>query len=86
VGTPTGLELRRAVLRQDGWVITLVVLAAPTGSRSFDALGPVVTRGSFGVGRGFLALVVLFAFMFGLIVLGGHLRASWQRRRRDKSR
>jgi hypothetical protein len=67
-------------------VITLVVLAAYAGSRSLGALSSVVTRGSVGVGRGFLALVVLFAFLFGLIVLGGHLRASWQRRRRDKSR
>ena len=76
-----------AVLRQDGLVITpLVFWAAPAVPRTVDAAGPVVASASFGVGRGFLALLALFAFMFGLMVLGGHLRASWQRRRGDNRR
>jgi hypothetical protein len=39
---------------------------------------------AFGVGRGFAVLVVIFASMFGLMVLGGHLRASSQRKRSQK--
>ena len=64
----------------------LVVLAAHAVPRDVDALGPVVTSASVGVGRGFAALVAVFAFMFGLMLLGGHLRASRQRKRRDKQR
>jgi len=51
-----------------------------------DAYGLTVTSASFGVGRGFAVLVATFASMFALTVLGGHLRASWQRKRRDKRR
>ena len=73
-----------AGLRQDGSVTTpLVALAAYPAPRAVGALGAVVTAASFGVGRGFAALVAVFAFLFGLMVLGGHLRASRQRKRRD---
>ncbi|MHB8185369.1 MAG: hypothetical protein ACYDDU_04645 [Dermatophilaceae bacterium] len=64
----------------------LVALAAYPAPRAVGALGAVVTSASFGVGRGFAALVAVFAFLFGLMVLGGHLRASRQRKRRDKRR
>ena len=63
-----------------------VALAAHTAPRTVEVLGPAVVFASFGVGRGFAALVVLFAFMFGMMVLGGHVRASRQRKRRDKRR
>jgi hypothetical protein len=41
------------------------------------------TKG-FGVGRGFAVLVVIFALMFGVMVLGGHLRAASRRKRSQK--
>jgi hypothetical protein len=63
----------------------LVTLAAHTAPQTVDVRGPAVAFASFGVGRGFAALVVLFAFMFGMMVLGGHLRASRQRKRRDQA-
>jgi hypothetical protein len=63
-------------------VISVVTLAADTAPRTVDIRGPAVAFASFGVARGFAALVVLFAFMFGMMVLGGHLRASRQRKRR----
>jgi len=46
-----------------------------------DAL---VTKKSFWVGRGFAVLVAIFALSFALMVLGGHLRASRQRKRREE--
>lgn len=70
-----------------GVVLTpLVALAAHASARPVDTLGPLLSATSFGVGRAFAVLVALFASMLALMVLGGHLRASRQRKRRDRSR
>jgi hypothetical protein len=57
---------------------------ATSTSHTMDAHTALVATKSFGVGRGFAVLVAIFALMLGLVVLGGHLRASWQRTRTDK--
>jgi hypothetical protein len=49
-----------------------------------DAPTAMLATKAFGVGRGFAVLVVIFASLLGLMVLGGHLRASAQRRRNQK--
>jgi hypothetical protein len=46
-----------------------------------DAHTVMVATKAFGVGRGFAVLVVIFASMFALMVLGGHLQASSKRKR-----
>jgi hypothetical protein len=58
--------------------------AATAASLTPDAYTGLFAAKAFGVGRGFALLVVIFASMFALTVLGGHLRASWQRKGRNK--
>jgi predicted permease len=57
---------------------------ATSASHTPDAYNALVAAKAFGVGRAFAVLVVIFASMFALMVLGGYLRASWQRKRTDK--
>jgi hypothetical protein len=69
---------------QYGLVLTpLMALAAHASSRTVDVVRPMVASAPFGVGRAFAVLVAVFASMLGLTVLGGHIRASGQRKRRD---
>jgi hypothetical protein len=71
-------------MRQYGTVLTPLLTVATSASHTMDAHIALVATKSFGVGRGFAVLVTVFALMLGLTVLGGHLRASWQRKRTDK--
>jgi hypothetical protein len=81
--SPDGYRAARAVLGQDGTVLIPVMTVATSTSAAMGA-ATVVPPKSFGVGRGFAVLVVIFALMLAAMVLGGHLRASWQRRRTAK--
>jgi len=74
----------RTVVRQYGTVLTPLLTVAPSASHTMDAHIALVATKSFGVGRGFAVLVTVFALTLGLTILGGHLRASWQRKRTDK--
>ena len=75
----------RPVLRQYCCVHTpLVAMATATYLHAMGAHDALVTKKSFGVGRGFAVLVAIFALSFALMVLGGHLRASRQRKRRQE--
>ena len=74
----------RTVMRQYDTVLTPLLTVATSASHTMDAHIALVATKSFGVGRGFAVLVTVFALMLGLTVLGGHLRASWQRKRTDK--
>lgn len=82
--SPDGYRAARAVLRQDGTVLIPLMTAATSTSAAIGAATTVVSPKSFGVGRGFAVLVVIFSLMLAAMVLGGHLRASWQRRRTAK--
>jgi hypothetical protein len=74
---------RPVVVLHYGLVLTLMVApAAHASARTVDAVGPVVTPTSFGVGRAFAVLVAVFGSMLALMVLGGHIRAKRQRNRR----
>jgi hypothetical protein len=72
---------------QNGVVVTplmaLTVHTLPNKAYAFDSMAP---HSSFGVGRGFAVLVGVFAVMLALTILGGHLRASWRRKRGDNRR
>jgi hypothetical protein len=74
------------VLRQYGGVLTPLMAVATSPSHTLDSYGSLLATKSFGVGRGFAVLVAIFTLMLALMVLGGHLRASWQRKRKDKGR
>jgi hypothetical protein len=85
VGLADTTASARAKIRQYGRVLTpLVALTTPAAVHLADVHRPLVTSTSFGVGRAFAVLVALFAMMFALMVLGGHLRASRQRRRNGR--
>jgi hypothetical protein len=64
----------------------LSALVARSAPGTVDALGPVVTAGSFGVGKGLAVLIALFAFLLGAMVLGGHLGAASRRRKTRRKR
>lgn len=65
-------------------LIPLMAVATST-SHTLDAQTSLVaTTKAFGVGRGFAVLVVIFASMLALMILGGHLRASRQRKAKEK--
>lgn len=82
-GLPDRCVRRPAVVLQYGLVLTpLAALAAHASAHTVDAVGPVVTSTSFGVGRAFAVLVAVFGSMLALMVLGGHMRAKRQRNRR----
>jgi hypothetical protein len=74
----------RGMLRQDGNVLNPLMSVATSASHTQDAYTGLLAAKAFGVGRGFAVLVVVFAAMFALTVLGGHLRASRQRKRTSK--
>jgi len=63
--------------------MVLTVHTLPNMAYPFHLLA---ARSSIGVGRGFAVLVGVFALMLALTILGGHLRASWRRRRENKHR
>jgi hypothetical protein len=65
-------------------VLTTLMAVAPSSLHAMDAPTAMLATKAFGVGRGFAVLVVIFASLLGLMVLGGHLRASAQRRRNQK--
>jgi len=65
-------------------VLTTLMAVAPSSFHTMDAPTAIFATKAFGVGRGFAVLVVIFASAFGLMVLGGHLRGSAQRRRSQK--
>jgi hypothetical protein len=72
-------------LRQDGCVLNpLLAAATATSAHPIDAKTAILATKSFGVGRGFAVLVVIFASSLALMILGGHLRASWQRKRTER--
>jgi hypothetical protein len=58
--------------------MALTVHILPNKASAFDSIAP---HSSFGIGRGFAAMVGIFAVMLALTILGGHLRASWRRKR-----
>ena len=63
--------------------MALTVHALPNKAYAFDSTAP---HSSFGIGRSFAVLVGVFAVMLALTILGGHLRASWRRKRKDSPR
>ncbi len=65
-------------------MLTTLMAVATSSSDTMAAPTALFATKAFGVGRGFAVLVVIFASMFGLMVLGGHLRASSQRKRSQK--
>ena len=86
-GKPHPVRNLRVFVQHYGVVLTpLVASAAHTSPPMLDPLGLIVSSASFGVGRGFAVLVAIFTSMFALTVFAGHLRASQQRKRRDKRR
>jgi Na+/pantothenate symporter len=66
------------------WVLTTLKAVAISSSATMDAPAAMLAAKGFGVGHGFAVLVGIFAVMFALMVLGGHLRAASQRRRSQK--
>jgi hypothetical protein len=71
---------------QDGTVMILLMSVATASSHAPDADTALFVAKAFGAGRGFAVLVAVFALMFALMVLGGHLYASRQRRRKNEQR
>jgi hypothetical protein len=65
-------------------VLTTLMAVAPSSFHTMDTPTVMLATKAFGVGRGFAVLVVIFASLFGIMVLGGHLRGSSQRRRSQK--
>jgi hypothetical protein len=59
-------------------LIALTVHTLPNKEYAFDSIAP---HSSFGIGRSFAVLVGVFAVMLALMILGGHLRAAWRRKR-----
>ena len=88
--TPAQRTLRARLLPklvaavQNGVVLTplmaLTVHTLPNKAYAFDSIAP---HSSFGIGRAFAVLVAVFTVMLALTILGGHLRASWRRKRGD---
>jgi hypothetical protein len=74
----------RATLRQYGNVLITQMAVATSTSRTVDAFGALFVTKAFGVGRSFAVLVVIFALVLGVMILGGHLRASRQRKSKDE--
>lgn len=87
--TPLGARPLRTLVAavQNGVVLTplmaLTVHTLPHKAYAFDSIAP---HSSLGVGRGFVVLAGVFAVMLALMVLGGHLRASWRRKRAEGRR
>jgi hypothetical protein len=71
-------------MRHYGNVLTPQMAVATSTSRTVDAFGALFVAKAFGVGRSFVVLVVIFAVILGLMILGGHLRASRQHKGKDK--
>jgi hypothetical protein len=67
-------------------VLNPLMTVATSTSHTMDAHIALLATKSFGVGRGFAVLVAIFTLIFALMVLGGHLRASWLRKRRTRAR
>lgn len=65
-------------------ITTVLAMATSTAAGSVEAIG-LVDSTSFGVGRTFAVLFVVFVFLLGAMFLGGHLGGA-SRRRRDKRR
>jgi hypothetical protein len=83
--SPAGCRAAPELLGHDGRVLTyLLAVAAPACLNTLNIQGALTTPKAFGVGRAFAVLVAIFTLMFALMVLGGHLRASRQRRRKNK--
>jgi hypothetical protein len=79
-----GCEL--AVLGHNKAVTTTMSVLVPRSTpAAVDALGPVVTAGPFGVGKGLAVLLAISAVLLGAMVLGGYLGAA-SRRRKDRQK
>ena len=65
-------------------MLTTSMAVATSSSHAVNARIAVAATRGFGVGRGFAVLVVIFALMFAVMVLGGHLRAASRRKRSQK--
>lgn len=61
----------------------LFAVAALSATSAADALNRV-TPHAFGVERGAVVIVLIFALSLAAMILGGHLRASLKRSREDK--
>lgn len=73
-------HMARTLVRQDGIVLTPVMSTATLTSHTPQAYAGLLAAQGFGVGRSFAVLVVVFAAMFALMLLGGFLRAAWHQR------
>ena len=71
-------------MRHYGNVLIPQMAVATSTSRTVDAFGALFVTKAFGVGRSFAVLVVIFAVILGLMILGGHLRASRQHKGKDQ--
>ena len=72
------------MLRQYGGVLIPQMAVAASTTHTMGTFGGLIATKAFGVGRTFAVLVVIFALMLGLMILGGHLRASRQRKSKGK--
>jgi hypothetical protein len=64
----------------------VLALTARSLLHTAQVRGPATTSRSFGVWPAFGVLVGVFALLLALMILGGHLRASFQRKRLENRR